>query len=244
MDGKGVHGDRSGGSAGFEALKTAIADGKMENGTTEKNRKAVKILEILAERYGTTPWNWHTRRDPFRVLVGTVLSHRTRDEMTDAAARAVLARYPDAASLADAPVEILQELVRPVNFFKTKAARLKEIARILCERHGGHVPDAMEDLLALPGVGRKTAACVLVYGFRRPAVPVDTHVHRISNRLGVVRTERGEETERELRDLLPDPWLLLVNELLVKHGQTICRPRNPLCSRCPVQEYCDADSGD
>jgi endonuclease-3 len=102
----------------------------------------------------------------------------------------------------------------------------------------------MEDLLALPGVGRKTAACVLVYGFRIPAVPVDTHVHRISNRLGVVRTERGEETERELRDLLPDPWLLLVNELLVKHGQTICRPRNPLCSRCPVQEYCDAYGGD
>ncbi|SHE47680.1 DNA-(apurinic or apyrimidinic site) lyase /endonuclease III [Desulfacinum infernum DSM 9756] len=216
----------------------------MENGTTKKKRKAVKILQILAERYGTTPWNWHTRRDPFRVLVGTVLSHRTRDEMTDAAARAVLARYPTPESLAEAPVEILRELVRPVNFFKTKAGRLKEIAQVLCERHGGCVPDTMEDLLALPGVGRKTAACVLVYGFRIPALPVDTHVHRISNRLGVVRTERGEETERELRDLLPDPWLLLVNELLVKHGQTICRPRNPLCSQCPVQEYCDAYGGD
>jgi endonuclease-3 len=234
----------SGERGGADACEKAIADAGMENGTTKKKRKAVKILEILAERYGTTPWNWHTRRDPFRVLVGTVLSHRTRDERTDAAARAVLVRYPTPESLAEAPVEILRELVRPVNFFRTKAGRLKEIARVLCERHGGCVPDTMEELLALPGVGRKTAACVLVYGFRIPAVPVDTHVHRISNRLGVVRTERGEETERELRDLLPDPWLLLVNELLVKHGQTICRPRNPLCSRCPVQEYCDAYGGD
>ncbi|SMC25843.1 DNA-(apurinic or apyrimidinic site) lyase /endonuclease III [Desulfacinum hydrothermale DSM 13146] len=209
----------------------------------ENHGKAEKILEILAQSYGTEPWNWHTRRNPFRVLIGTVLSHRTRDEMTDAAAQAVLARYPDAASLADAPLADLQDLVRTVNFYKRKAARIKEIGRILVERHGGRVPDAMEDLLALPGVGRKTAACVLVYGFRKPAVPVDTHVHRISNRLGLVETQRPEATERALQQMLPEKWLLLVNELLVKHGQTVCRPRHPLCSRCPVRRYCHGASG-
>ncbi len=201
-------------------------------------RRIGEVLGRLAERYGTTPWNWHTRRDPFRVLVGTVLSHRTRDEKTDEAAQAVLKAFPDPHRLADASLAELESLVRCVNFYKSKAQRLKEIARILVERFHGRVPETLEELVTLPGVGPKTAACVLVYGFRKPAIPVDTHVHRISRRLGWTCTETPEETEKVLVRLVPAEWVLLINELLVKHGQTICRPRNPLCGQCPVRDRC------
>lgn len=196
------------------------------------------LFQALADAYGLHPWNWHTNGDPFRVLVGTILSHRTRDAKTDEAACALLDRYATAKDLAAAPVEHIASLVRPVNFYKTKAQRLKEVARCLVTRHGGHVPDQAADLMALPGVGPKTAACVLVYGFRKPAIPVDVHVHRISNRLGLVATRTPQETQKALERCIPDGWLLHVNELLVKHGQTTCRPRHPKCDRCVVRLWC------
>ncbi|WP_448384563.1 endonuclease III domain-containing protein [Desulfosoma sp.] len=196
------------------------------------------VLGALADLYGLSPWNWHTNGDPFRVLVGTILSHRTRDPKTDEAARAVLEKYPTPEALAQAPVESLAALVRPVNFYKTKARRLKEVAALLVERHGGVVPDREADLVALPGIGPKTAACVLVYGFRKPAIPVDVHVHRISRRLGVAETRTPEETRRVLEEIVPARWMLHVNELLVKHGQTTCLPRNPKCAECVVAVWC------
>ncbi len=201
-------------------------------------KKLCAVLQALADCYGLSPWNWHTNGDPFRVLVGTLLSHRTRDPKTDEATRAVLEHYPTAKDLAEAPVERIATLVRPVNFYKTKARRLKETAALLVERHGGKVPDQERDLTALPGVGPKTAACVLVYGFRKPAIPVDVHVHRICRRLGITTCPTPKETQGVLEKLVPARWILHVNELLVKHGQTTCLPRSPKCSRCVVAAWC------
>ncbi len=134
--------------------------------------------------------------DTFRVLIATILSARTKDETTLAASDRLFSRYPDVKSLAGARVGEIRKLIRPVGFYKTKAPRIRQVAKILVTKYRGSVPESMEELLELPGVGRKTANCVLVYGFRKPAIPVDTHVHRISNRLGLVATKIPEETEK------------------------------------------------
>ncbi|HYR02381.1 MAG TPA: endonuclease III [Syntrophobacteria bacterium] len=199
---------------------------------------AVKALRLLAARYGNDPWNWHTQQTPFQVLIGTVLSQRTRDEKTDAAARALFFRYPSPEALAVARVEEIEALIRPVNYYRTKAKRIHDIGIILLARHKGRTPDTIAELMNLPGVGRKTASCVMVYGFGRPALPVDTHVHRIANRIGLVRTRVPEETERALCEVLPGRHLMSCNELMVKHGQTICRPRSPKCGECPLASVC------
>jgi endonuclease-3 len=204
---------------------------------------AVKILRMLAARYGSDPWNWHTRQTPFQVLIGTVLSQRTRDEKTDAAARALFSRYPSSEALAVAKVEEIEALIRPVNYYRTKARRIRDICTILLARYNGRAPDTVAELIKLPGVGRKTAGCVMVYGFGRPALPVDTHVHRIANRIGLVRTRMPEETERALSDILPEKYLMSCNELMVKHGQTICRPQGPRCEECPLASACLYASG-
>jgi endonuclease-3 len=201
-----------------------------------------QIIRLLIDRYGTRPWNWHTRQTPFQVLIGTVLSQRTRDEKTDAAARALFSRYPSAAGLASAPVQEIEALIKPVNYYRTKAGRIKEISRILLERYSGRTPETIAELTSLPGVGRKTASCVLVYGFRKPALPVDTHVHRISNRLGIIQTNSPEESERELMRLIPEEHLMSTNELMVKHGQSICKPIGPQCHSCPVVRLCQFGS--
>jgi len=135
-------------------------------------------------------------------------------------------------------VEDVERIIRPVNYYRTKAGRVIEIARTVLERFGARVPATLDELVSLPGVGRKTANCVLVYGFGAEAIPVDTHVHRISNRLGWVKTGTPEQTERELWKVIPEAWVRRVNDLLVKHGQTVCRPIGPKCDRCRVGEYC------
>ena len=198
-----------------------------------------QILRLLVERHGTNPWNWHTRQTPFQVLIGTVLSQRTRDEKTDEAARALFSRYPSPELLAWAPEEEIAKLIRPANYYKTKAVRIRAISRILVEQFGGKTPETISELTRLPGVGRKTACCVMVYGFGKPALPVDTHVHRISNRIGLIQTRTPEESERALLKLVPEKYLMVYNELMVKHGQSICRPINPQCPHCPILEYCD-----
>jgi endonuclease-3 len=197
-----------------------------------------KILETLAETYGTNPWNWHTRQTPFQVLVGTVLSQRTRDEKTDEAAKALFSRFPSPETLASAPEEEISNLIRPANYYNTKAARIKEISKIILEKYTGNTPDTIDELMQLPGVGRKTAGCVMVYGFRKKALPVDTHVHRISNRIGLIQTQTPEESEKELWKVLPEDYIMHYNELMVKHGQTICKPISPLCHECQIVELC------
>jgi endonuclease III len=204
--------------------------------TTE--HQAVKTLRLLAARYGNDPWNWHTQQTAFQILIGTVLSQRTRDEKTDAAARALFSRYPSPEAVAVARVEEIEALIRPVNYYRTKAKRIHDICIILLARYNGRTPDTIAELVKLPGVGRKTASCVMVYGFGRPALPVDTHVHRIANRIGLVQTRVPEETERALCEVLPERHLMSCNELMVKHGQTICRPRSPKCRECPLASVC------
>ena len=197
-----------------------------------------RLLEILAETYGTNPWNWHTRQTPFQVLIGTVLSQRTRDEKTDEAARALFSHYPSPQTLAFAPENEIAKLIKPANYYNTKASRIKEISKIILEEYSGNTPDTISELMRLPGVGRKTAACVLVYGFRKKTLPVDTHVHRISNRIGMIKTQTPEESEKELWKVVPEDHIMHYNELMVKHGQNICRPISPLCQECPINKLC------
>ena len=203
------------------------------------DNRTERLLEILAATYGTNPWNWHTRQTPFQVLIGTVLSQRTRDEKTDEAAKALFFRYPSPEVLAAAAVEEIAGLIRPANYYNTKALRIKEISKIILEKYGGNTPDTIPELMGLPGVGRKTAACVLLYGFKKKALPVDTHVHRISNRIGLVTTQTAEESEGELWKVIPEKYIIFYNELMVKHGQKVCKPIGPRCHECPIIQFCD-----
>ncbi|MCI4341746.1 MAG: endonuclease III [Thermoplasmata archaeon] len=200
------------------------------------------LLDRLSAQYGRGDWRVPYLRDhaedPFQVLIGTILSQRTKDENTAKASAALFAVYPDAERLARAPLARLERLVHGTGFFRTKARNIRACARALLRDHGGKVPRSIDALLALPGVGRKTANCVLVFGYGLPAIPVDTHVHRIANRLGVVRTKEPEETEALLEATVPRELWIPINPILVQHGQNLCRPRHPLCERCPIADLC------
>ena len=178
------------------------------------------------------------RSDPFRVLISTILSARTRDTVTEAASERLFSYYPDANSLSKAPIGKVAELIKPVAFYNHKAPNIVSTSNQIVKDHRGQVPKVYEELLALPGVGRKTANCVLVYGFCEPAIPVDVHVHRISNRIGLVKTKTPEETEEALTSLYDRRYWLDVNELMVSFGQTICRPIRPRCDTCLVRNEC------
>jgi endonuclease III len=211
-----------------------------------KGRKKFDIDEFVAlVAAGYEQWNppiitfiANRGATPFEVLVSTILSLRTKDEVTSRAARRLFqeARTPD--RILALGEQRLSELIYPVGFYPTKALRLMEISRIILEDHDGQVPDTIERLLKLPGVGRKTANLVMVEGFKKPAVCVDTHVHRISNRIGYVRTKTPDQTEMALRAKLPRKHWIRYNELLVAFGQVICRPVSPFCSKCPVARMC------
>ncbi len=193
------------------------------------------IITRLKKLY--PPGKFHSS-DPFRALIATVLSQRTRDEVTERASEKLFAKYGKASALAHADVKDIEELIREVGFYRIKAPRVREIARIINNDFKGKVPDDMDTLLSLPGVGRKTANCVLVYGFGKDAIAVDTHVHRISNRLGLVSTGKPEETESKLYEVLPKKHWRHINELLVRFGQDICRPVAPKCGACLLADLC------
>jgi len=193
------------------------------------------VVETLYQRYGNTML---TRRSPFHVLIATVLSHRTKDEVTDVASKRLFEKFPSVAALAGADPNEVSALIKPVGFYNRKAPTIVRIARDLLERFGGEVPEDLDAMCTLPSVGRKTANVVLVNGFGKPAVAVDTHVHRISNRLGWVKTKTPEQTEHALRKIAPrDTWLHL-NDALVNHGRAICKPIGPRCSVCSVAGLC------
>ena len=179
-----------------------------------------------------------TERDPFKVLVSTILSARTKDEATAAATR----RLFDAASTPEEiealPAAELERLIFPVGFYRTKAKNLRLAMGVLRDRFGGAVPQTVEELIELPGVGRKTANLVVTEGFRRPGICVDTHVHRITNLWGYVDTRNPLETEMALRAKLPRSQWIGLNKTLVSFGQKLCVPVSPWCSRCPVEEWC------
>ncbi|RAP45305.1 MAG: endonuclease III [Methanosphaera sp. SHI1033] len=176
---------------------------------------------------------------PYEVLVRTLLSQRTRDENTDRATANLFEVYPTMEDIAEAPVEEIAKLVRPAGFYNVKAGRIKEVSNILLDEYDGIVPDSIDELIKLPGVGRKTANCVLVFGFQEAAIPVDVHVHRISNRLGLVHTKEPEETEEVLREIVPKNYWLPINDLMVQFGQNICKPINPQHMECPFTDLCE-----
>jgi endonuclease-3 len=175
---------------------------------------------------------------PFEILVSTLLSLRTKDPVTIKASQRLLdvARTPE--TILSLDLAAIEALIYPVGFWKTKARRLKQISTVLLERYQGQVPSGLEELLELPGVGRKTANLVRVEGFGLDGICVDTHVHRISNRVGYVRTRTPEQTEMRLRRKLPRRYWVHYNEILVAFGQTLCHPVSPWCSRCPVSDLC------
>ncbi|UFP96246.1 endonuclease III [Gloeobacter morelensis MG652769] len=195
------------------------------------------VMEILAATYrgrGAVELG-----EPYRVLVSTVISQRTREEQTAAVSRRVLAHYPDVASLAVADEQALLGLLAGSEYREAKAPRLVAMAKILLEKYGGRIPDDIDALLALPGIGRKTANCVLIYAFNREAICVDTHLHKIANRLGWVTTKTPEQTEKALKILMPRDLWAGSNRLFLQHGRAVCLSgAPPLCSRCPVRPWC------
>jgi len=178
------------------------------------------------------------QQDPYAVLVATLISLRTRDEVTDAVSPRLLAEASTPEALARTPPERIARLIYPACFYRVKGRTLNAIARAIVERHGGRVPDTMEELLALSGVGRKTANLVLTMGYKKPGICVDTHVHRIAGRLGFVRTRSADDTEQVLRARLPRRLWIPINDVLVSFGRTHCTPLSPRCSTCPVARTC------
>lgn len=179
------------------------------------------------------------RRDPFQVLISTLLSLRTKDEVTLTASQRFFEQAKTPRQILRLSEKRIARLIYPVGFYKTKAKRIRGVAKTLLKKYKGKVPSRLEELLKLKGVGRKTANLVLTLGFRKLGICVDTHVHRISNRLGLVKTKTPEQTEFALRRILPKRYWIPYNDLLVAFGQNLCRPISPWCSRCPVEEYCE-----
>ena len=175
---------------------------------------------------------------PFKVLISTILSSRTKDDTTFGASNRLFNKYKNPEELSKAKTVDIKRLIKPVAFYKTKSKKIKQVAEIIHKEYNNDVPIEMEELLDLPLVGRKTANCVLVYGFRKPAIPVDVHVHRISNRLGIVETESPEETEIELAKIVSRKYWIQINEYFVRFGQLICKPINPRCNECEFNNTC------
>ncbi len=182
---------------------------------------------------------------PFSILIGTILSARTRDENTAKVVKKLFSKYADSHALANARLSDVEKIVRPIGFYRVKSRRIIEVAKIIDSQHGGKVPDDLDALVQLPGVGRKTANCVLVYAFEKPAIPVDIHVHRISNRIGLVQTKTPEETEQQLIKAIPKKYWLEINDTFVMYGQNICKPVSPMCDVCKISAKCQyyASSG-
>lgn len=176
--------------------------------------------------------------DPFAILIGTILSARTKDENTARVVRELFERYKTVDELAAAKARDVEKVIKSIGFYHVKAKRIIDVARIIKSRYGGTVPEDIDQLMSLPGVGRKTANCVLVYAFEKPAIPVDTHVHRISNRLGLVETKTPEETEAALVKKIPKKYWLEINDTFVMYGQNICKPVSPMCGVCKIKKLC------
>ncbi|MGD0281008.1 MAG: endonuclease III [Dissulfurispiraceae bacterium] len=196
-------------------------------------KKQVKSLD--------TPWleSYAARdRDPFKVLISCILSLRTQDKTTGEASERLFALASDPEALAGLPVKTIEKSIYPVGFYHVKAQRVKAISREIIKRYDGKVPDTIEELLTFKGVGRKTANLVVVLGYDKPGICVDTHVHRITNRWGYVQTRNPEGTEYALREKLPQKYWKEINGLLVSFGQNICKPISPLCSVCDINKYC------
>ena len=202
---------------------------KMEQGLLEKQPRLTALTKLQMEE----------QDNPFKILIGTVLSARTRDETTTKILVNLFRRFKGAKDLAEADIEEIKAIIRSTGFYNTKAKRIKNISQLIVEKFNGEVPDNIEKLLGLPGVGRKTANCVLVYGFNKAAIPVDVHVHRISNRLGLVNTKTPEKTEIHLSHTIRKKHWPRINQTFVMYGQNICTPIKPKCKLCRLRGMCN-----
>ncbi len=199
------------------------------------------VMQILKERYQdktSALMDVSTRKDPFLTLISCLLSLRTKDEVTARASERLFIQAKTPEEMLNLKKEEIEAAIYPVGFYKRKAGQILGICRVLVERYDSRVPDELEELLKLRGVGRKTANIVITRGYNKPGIAVDTHVHRISNRLGLVETKSPNQTEFALRKTLPKRYWTVFNSLLVMHGKTICTPVSPKCSICPITEYC------
>jgi len=200
-------------------------------------QQAESVLALLQQEYpqAGTQLNYH---DLFQLLVAVILSAQCTDQQVNRVTPALFARYPDACAMAGADILDLEEMIKSVGLYHSKARNLKNMARMLVDKYQGQVPDTFEQLLELPGVGRKTANVVIAVGFDGPGLGVDTHVHRVANRLGLVDSRDRNGTEKKLKEIIsPEQWNK-AHHLLIWHGRQVCKARKPDCSRCVLQEYC------
>ncbi|RUM34260.1 MAG: endonuclease III [Archaeoglobus sp.] len=204
--------------------------------TENELRHIFDVMENIAIKNKAPVFNLNFLKTPFQHLVFTVLSSRTRDEVTAEACKRLLSKAGSPEELEKLSVEEIEKLIRGVGFYRVKAKRLKDLSKEI-KKLGG-VPDTYEELIKLPGVGRKTANVVLASAFGKNAIGVDTHVHRIANRLGIVSTKSNSETEEELKKIIPKDLWIKVNKAMVGFGQTVCKPQNPLCDNCPFKSFC------
>jgi endonuclease-3 len=207
-------------------------------------RRAGRVIAAMSDAVGVAAVPSVSRiarekRDPFKILVSTVISLRTKDEVTMEASKRLFRMGSTPRGVARLPVRAIERAIYPAGFYRTKARTIKNIARQVSDEHGGRVPDTIDGLLAFKGVGRKTAALVVSLGYGKDAICVDTHVHRISNRIGLVSTNTPAATESDLMGILPRKYWIGYNELLVSFGQQICTPVSPHCSTCPVTRACE-----
>ncbi len=204
--------------------------------------KIIKLLEIdfeeHKERHSEFVDFMENVKDPYIVLVCCILSLRTNDKITIKSAKRMLSKAKTPEDMIKLSPDELSELIYPVGFYQNKASQIIELSKILVEKYNSKVPDSIDELIKFKGVGRKTANLVLTKGFNKPAICVDVHVHRISNRLGYVKTKVPDETEMVLRKILPEKYWINYNTLLVNHGQNVCKPQKPNCSICSVSKYC------
>ena len=204
----------------------------------------LKILNILEREF--IKWKApvvslmekRDKRTPFQILISTIISARTKDEITAEASQRLFKLADNPEDMIKLSEEEIAKAIYPAGFYKNKAKAIKEVAKDIIEKYNGKVPDTLEDLLKLKGVGRKTANLVLALSFKKPAICVDTHVHRITNRIGFVKSKTPEETERQLMEKVPIEYWNKINDLFVAFGQTICKPIKPKCGECPIKEYC------
>ena len=189
-----------------------------------------RVMRRLASSHDIDRFLRNNGPDPFRILIGCVISLRTKDEVSYAATDRLFGRVSTPEAMSKLRQATIAKLIYPAGFYNRKAAQIREISKTLAAGHAGRVPDSLETLLELPGVGRKTANLVLTLGFSKPGICVDTHVHRISNRLGWVETTHPDRTEQALRAILPRRHWIPINETLVRHGQQVCKPVSPMCS--------------
>ena len=201
-------------------------------------KKIVFLYHALGAKYPDPKSELHYE-SPFQLLVATIMAAQATDRQVNIITRELFRQAPDAESMSRMELDEIKSLVHSINYFNNKAKNILEVSRILIQRYQGEVPETREELESLPGVGRKTANVVLGNAFGQPVMPVDTHVHRVSNRIGLVITSKPEETEKELMKIIPEAWVITFHHYLLLHGRYTCKAKKPECKGCTVSSVCD-----